>query len=140
MLNKYSKYVGIPFKDYGRDPVKNGGVDCYGLVSYILKNEFSINVNLYEDLSYIEDNPQKTADNIIKISQNKTEWVDISLDEVKEGDVILMKLQGLPVHLGLALNNIEMIHVFQGANTVIENFRNHKWRHRIWGVKRAVVS
>ena len=139
MFNKYNKYVGILYKTYGRDPAINGGVDCYGLVSYVLRKELNTPVKTYNSVTFEANNLEKTAKNVKRIASDIRDWKDIKdIADVQEGDVLMLRMHGLPVHLGLAINNSKMIHIYQGVNSIIENFRSVKWKNRIWGIKRPV--
>lgn len=62
------KYIGIPFKEHGRDI---NGWDCYGLIYYILKKEFNINIPSYVDnYGSIEDYRQLSK----LILKEKKKW------------------------------------------------------------------
>jgi cell wall-associated NlpC family hydrolase len=139
MPRQFNKYVGLPYKNFGRDPVADGGVDCYGLILYILKKEFGINVKEHSDATYFEQNEPATAKKIIEYSSDIRDWVDVDIKDIQAGDVVLMSIKGYPIHMGLAISKTHMIHVFFGANAVIERFDTFKWEKRIWGVKRAVI-
>lgn len=135
-LRDYSKYIGLPYKLYGRDIVRDGGLDCYGLVFHILKNELGVDVKAYESIYYAPTNERLTASGIMDVANNSGDWRLIPRAEMREGDVIVFRMKGLPIHLGYAINKHSFIHVYQGINSVVEHLTSIKWEKRIYAVYR----
>ena len=121
------KYVGIPYKTRG-DDIK--GADCLGLVELIYKEKLNIHLPFNEHLE--TENNLNVVSNAIK--KEKIKW--IKLDKAENFCVVLLNIYGLPVHLGLVLNNNYMIHSLKGHNSVIEKYNGAKWKKRINGFYR----
>ena len=120
------KYVGIPYKVRG---TTLKGMDCLSIVETIYRNEFNIILPLYPHLDTVE--MDITAKAIIK---GKGDW--IPLDKPEPGSVILLKIGGYPIHIGLVVNETEMLHSLKGHDSVIESFTGMKWNKRIDGFYR----
>lgn len=122
---KFEKYIGIPYVDKGRDA---SGLDCYGLVRLIYKNEYQIDLpNLtaqYEldDNAGIED----------LVAQQKEGW-ELSNEPAQEGDVVVFKIFGHDTHVGVAVSPTHFIHVRENQDSAIESLSAHKWSKRITG-------
>jgi cell wall-associated NlpC family hydrolase len=122
----FNKYIGIPFKDKGRD---KDGADCYGLVRLIYKNELNIDLpDLIE--AYESANDREALEGVID-AESKTRWKETT--KPKEFDVIVLKMCGAPSHLGVVIKNNYMIHCHKGSDTAIEQFNGMKWEKRILG-------
>lgn len=55
------------------------------------------------------------------------------VDKPERGDVALLKVFGEPGHIGIMLNDREMLHCVGGANTCIERLQSSRWKGRIIG-------
>lgn len=127
ILMWWKKYIGLPFKERGRDMK---GVDCYGLLKIIYERELKINLVDYLDFY------QHTADKNLAevIDHEKRKWEEVS--QPKQFDVVLIKMQGLPMHLGVMCSGNNMIHCMEGINTAYENIASMRWSTRVMGFYR----
>jgi hypothetical protein len=62
------------------------------------------------------------------------EWTLV--DQPREYDVVLMRVAGHPVHCGIALSDVWMLHTMRGHGAALERYMGAKWRSRIHGVYR----
>ena len=127
----YKAYSGVPFLEHGRDV---NGWDCWGLYRHIYHDfsglwlpEFS---DCYDDI--IHD--RKAIGEEVK-HQLKS-WVDIPASKEKEGDVIMLRLRGIPMHIGYVLPKSQFIHCVESTNTVVENYKHTLWKNRVLGFHR----
>jgi len=124
----FSKYIGIPFEDKGRTAE---GLDCWGLLCLIFKEQFNIFIPTFE---------YSTATNFSEVGKliedNIHVWIKIEPDTRKVGDVILLRLLGYPVHVGILVDRQRMIHVFKGTNTCLQRINSIVWKKRIQGIYR----
>jgi len=129
MIN-FEKYIGIPFLDKGRTIE---GLDCWGLLCLIYKEQFNIELP-----TFIDEYP--TATNFAEvgslIESNMHTWIKIEQDTRRVGDGILMRLFGYPVHVGILVDKQRMIHVFRGTNTCLQRIYGTSWKKRIHGIYR----
>lgn len=123
------EYIGIGFREKGRD---REGVDCWGLYRLILKEQFGILISSYAE----EYDSTEHRDQIAKIIRDgtiKLSWTEVESGRERLGDGILLRMMGLPIHIGLVIEPGRMIHCEVGHNTVIERYTGLKWEKRIIG-------
>lgn len=129
MKNELWKYMEIPYVWHGKDW---SGADCYGLLILFFKEEYGIELTDFRydatdwegirDSSFIEDNVD-------------TDWIEVSLDEVREGDLILInKSDSAPFHCGVALTSEQFLHTGKSHGAVVSRITT--WKKRIFAVYR----
>lgn len=119
-----NNYIGIPFKYKGRD---ENGLDCWGLVRLIYKNEYNISLP-----SFSEEYADSDIDRIQElIAQYKEGWE--SVDSPTEGTVVLLKVMGAESHVGVAISPTHFIHAREGYDSAIEAFESPYWKRRVVG-------
>lgn len=116
------RYIGIPYLVNGRD---FEGIDCWGLVHLIYKEELGIDVP-----SFAEDGIDANRTQEL-IAQYKEGWEQT--DSPKAGDVVIFKILGVDAHIALAISSTHFIHARQGQNSAIESFDNPRWKTRFVG-------
>ncbi len=121
-------YIGLPFKGHGRD---RSGVDCWGLVRLMLAEQFSIalpsfsaDYNRTTDIGRISD--------VFKRETTLT-WRRIANGHERIGDIVVFRLHGEPMHVGLVLGDDRMLHVERDINSAIEPYQAPRWKDRIYG-------
>lgn len=127
-MRKWEAYVGLPFKDFGRD---FNGVDCWGLVRLVLKSECNIDVPSYGDIS-AHDLIRVTS--TIRGESSSEPWYPVEPHEVKAFDVALM--QGRPMHVGIMVSSEQLMHVEEKICTVLLPLTHPAISHRILGFRR----
>jgi len=124
----FNKYIGIPYKDKGRD---FNGCDCWGIVQLIFKYELNIILPSYTE-NYASVAELKEIELLIK--DQIVNWMPI--DKVKPFDIVIMNIMGSPVHTGLIINKTQMIHTLPGHNSVCNKYDDPRWKKRIQGFYR----
>lgn len=117
----YSKYVGIPYEVNSRG---GGTLDCWGLLIEIFEKEFEIQLPHYTEIKAGQSEPIFST-NLYK------ECNQIELSEIREGDIIVLNIEGQPRHVALAIDESNMIHTYNKIGSVVEPFRSRKWWSRI---------
>jgi cell wall-associated NlpC family hydrolase len=120
----------IPFLAHGRS---YEGLDCWGLVWLAYKECKGIILR-----SGTEEYQPKDIYDFDKISRliskYKPEWTPV--EKGRAGDVILLRLTGRPIHVGLVLANGRMLHIEKGINVCVERYSSPVWKDRIVGIYR----
>lgn len=123
-----NNYSDVFFKERGRT---REGVDCWGLVCLFYKDFF--NIELEDHLDCYSSVTDRT---IAVRAQREIETVWQNVKEPRKGDVILCRLAGRPMHVGLYIPIGNMLHIERGSYPVIEELGGIKWKNRILGFYR----
>jgi len=127
----FNQYIGLPFKQKGRDRT---GVDCWGLVYLFYKEQFGITLPDYlNEYDHVRDR---------RLGHLITEQTDIGwhkLDQPAPGDCIVLRLRGLPFHVGIVVDQRRMIHSQIGTEVAIEDYTSIRWKTRVLGFYRLKV-
>lgn len=127
VVEKFIKYVGLTYKPSAREDTV---VDCWGLIVVLYRDLYGIHLPKYETCSVAKDGQQGTAEFLLQADLYK-QCKRVELNEVQEGDLLLLMNAGLPTHIGMIIDHEYMIHCFDKAGSVIESYRSNKWRTRI---------
>lgn len=120
-----NKYIGIPFKDGGRD---SNGLDCWGLVRLIYKDEYNISLPSFNTHYSTVDDTERLEE---LISQYKEGWIEANSPD--EGCVVLFKTMGSITHVGVLINKNQFLHINEGTNVTIESLDSTRWNKRVIG-------
>lgn len=120
----FEKYIGIPYAEKGRDET---GLDCWGLVRLVYKNELNIDLPSFSAEYDTSDNERLEE----LFAQYKEGWESTDCAEV--GDVVIFRIFGYESHIGVCVGDNNFLHVREGRDSVIESLDNAKWNRRITG-------
>jgi cell wall-associated NlpC family hydrolase len=124
------RYIGLPFATHGRD---RSGLDCWGLVRLVMGEQFGLALPSFA-ASYRRSTDTEAISGLIETETEK--WSVMPRGEEDLGDVIVLRLRGCPLHVGLVLGDGQMLHIERGINSAIENYRGPRWAERIFGIYR----
>lgn len=127
-MSWWNKYVGLPFIDKGRG--EKGG-DCWNLVMQVYKNELGIELPSYDE-EYEDTHDKGNCARIVV--EEKSKWIDV--DKPQEFDVIITRIRGVPMHVGIVTKVGSMLHCSQGIGTVHEKYTSTRWKTNIIGFAR----
>lgn len=125
-----ANYVGLPFKDQGRE---RDGVDCWGLIRLIYRERYGLLLPSYAE-AYVTAEDEEEIGALVR--RERPAWLEIPLAEAAEGDVLVLRMRGQPMHVALALDQPWFLHVHEGINAVVERRDSAKWAHRLVGAYR----
>lgn len=109
----------------GRD---YNGVDCYGLIYLIYKEQFKIELNPFSGI--FTDQSAKTMLQIAEVmNKDRDNWN--SPKDIKPFDMLQLRTGRHAFHVGIAIDEKRMIHVEEGINAVIERITSPIWKNRI---------
>lgn len=125
------KYIGIPYLFRGRD--RATGLDCWGLTRLIMREEYCIALPSYDTEYQHIRRPGEMHDVVIREKQS---WTQVPAGQEVAGDLILLRMQGEPIHVGVVIGDGRFIHVHSGINATHDSYRTLRWRDRIGGFYR----
>lgn len=123
-------YIGLPFRDHGRD---RSGVDCWGLVRLVMSEQFGIALPSFS-AEYRHTAEKSSIAPLIEREIPKFEGVGAG--EERLGDIVVLRLRGAPMHVGLVLGDGQMLHAEEGIDSGIDRYRGPRWQNRIFGFYR----
>lgn len=126
---RFFKYIGIPYSAYGKRP----GLNCWELVEKVMIDEFGIVPPHYE-----YDDDYRKVDSLFVSELQR--WQHIEYDDRRPGDLILLIVQGVPIHLGILIDQNLMLHTLPGIESVCEDFTRQPWKNRISGIYRWIAT
>jgi probable lipoprotein NlpC len=129
---EFSKYVGVPYRDKGRDPV---GWDCYGCFRFVFAERHKVLLPSYAD-TYDSATDKATVRATVRARLGGGEWAPVPLGDEREGDGIVFLLWGQPLHCGYVIAPGIMLHALPGRQTCIERYTAPLWNQRIEGIYR----
>jgi len=124
-----ASYVGLPFKDHGRDLE---GLDCWGLVRFILKQHYGIDTPDFGS-NYSDTDDTVSVPQAIKGGLPGT-W--LSTASPQAGDLIIIAIAGKPMHCGMVVAPGYMLHCVPNPGSCIESYDRPKWKRRVEGIYR----
>lgn len=125
-------YIGMPFVERGRDA---HGVDCWGLVRLVYEREFGLVLPSYTE-NYVTITDAEEIHLIVEHERARPVWSEVPLAAALDGDVLVIRLLGRPIHVGVVVDAPWFLHVTQGINTTLERWDQPIWARRLVGCYR----
>ncbi len=116
-------YLGIPWEE----------THCWDLVRRVLAERFGLSVPSYRD-RYTSPTDADAVAAVVRAERQG--WPEVRDGEEQAGDVVLLRLVGQPVHVGLVVAPGDMLHTLRGLGARLERYRTVAWRRRIVGFHR----
>lgn len=125
-----SEYVGIPFREHGRD---RRGCDCWGLIRLVYAERLGIALQSGAgDYTGVDDDESIAA----LIHAGERDWTRVDAIDAQPLDVIVMRVRGQPHHFGLVAGDTLMLHTEPGADAHLARYVGVRWAARIEGIYR----
>ncbi len=119
------KYIGIPYREK----------DCYDLIRLYHKNVFG---NTLPDLEYSRPDganlKERDIDTLGQVAPMASKSHFYQVTKPKHGDIILIRIFNMPLHVGLYLNESQFLHTQKQTGSCVE--RIDTWKKRILGFYR----
>lgn len=125
-----AKYVGIPFLECGRD---RAGVDCWGLLALVMREQFHVAVPSYAE-RYRSGAELAELATLLEGERPSQPWRRLDASEaVRPGDAVHLRIEGLPVHVGVICAPPWFLHTAQTVGTVVDRLDALRWTRRTLG-------
>jgi cell wall-associated NlpC family hydrolase len=127
----WHKYLRLPFITGGRT---HEGVDCWGLVCLIYKQELGIELPSYSGLY---DDTTDTVQVGKVYGEDRSGFASpIEAHQRQPFDVILLRISGAPMHVAICTKKQWMIHCSAGIGVSHEKIYGMRWADRVLGFYR----
>ena len=127
ILESVSEFIGIPFRHRGRDM---DGCDCWGLVRLVYRRLYGIELADFAD-RYENALDAPAIAGLVGEESRSQEWA--AVETPQPGDVVLLRIAGAPVHVGVMVEQDRMLHVLEGIDAAIERLDSPLWQPRVAG-------
>lgn len=140
IVSQAKTWLNTKFHHQGR--IKHCGVDCLGLIVGVAR-ELNLLSRDGKTFLYTLDNINYGQFPNTKILYNllSAHLFEMSKEDMKSGDIILMSIDNSPQHLGIVSDydekNLGIIHSYAPARKVVEHRLDEEWEDRIIGVFRV---
>lgn len=128
----YNKYVGLPYKEGGRD--FEGGFDCWGLVRQVILDQTGKELPRLDGVTY---NPNGDKRELLKAISEYTQepfgWKRLTNDEKPCIYNVIWLRNGGPIHFGVMIDDKRFLHIEDGCDSVIEKLDSPRWNRKIRG-------
>lgn len=121
------RYIGLPFAERGRD---RAGLDCWGLVRLVMAEQFAMTLPCFAK-EYQRPTDQAVIGGIVQ--REMPSWRAVPAGQEELGDVVVLRMRGAPMHVGMVIGDGQMLHIEQGINSAIERYSGLRWRERVEG-------
>lgn len=68
--------------------------------------------------------------------EERRRWIPIEHGEEKFGDVVVLRMRGQPIHVGLVIEKGRMLHAEVGIGSVLDSYASARWVLRVTGFYR----
>lgn len=123
----------MPFKPHGRTP--DEGFDCWGLLWWVYKKEYGIELPSYSD-DYASISNHGHLAKLFREGIESSDWILIESGREQQGDGLLLRMIGQPVHVGIVVGGGCFLHVHAGIDVGVESYKSWKWKNRVLGFYR----
>jgi hypothetical protein len=127
--NIFNTYIGIPYRDKGRD---RDGLDCWGLVRLVHMECYSNYLPSFID-NY-ESSKDSNAHMREVISRSLENWARV--DTMQPGDIAVFRVMGFENHVGIITRPGYFLHIREGKLSTIERLNSVEWKRRLEGIYR----
>lgn len=128
-------YIGIPYRALGR---ARDGLDCWGLVRLVYAEQKGIALPAYDGRGFSGGRGTATrasvADTAALVAEaQRTSWREVPRASAAVLDVVLLRVHGQPIHVGVVVAPGAMLHSLAGHDSAVERLDGMAWANRLMG-------
>ena len=124
-------YVGIPYRMLGRS---RDGADCWGLVRLVYADRLGVDLPAYDGRGF--SGRASVPDVAGLVADAREAWREVPEAEAAPLDLVLLRVHGQPVHVGVLVAHRIMLHSLAGHDSAVERLDSLVWARRIIGYGR----
>lgn len=124
-------YIGAPYSDDGK---AKGSFNCWTLFAHVQRTVFGVDIADYDGPVWKgREGVEAMAEAARAFAQR---FAEVSPGSEREGDAVLMRLRGHPIHIGVVTARGSMLHVYRDTDAVVERYDWPIWACRVAGFYR----
>lgn len=125
------RFVGVPFVEYGRD---YDGADCWGLLRLVYRDCLGVDLPAWDGVGWEKGCDRAALADFMRA--HAEDWVEVGAGCEREGDGLMFRMMGRPVHVGVILAAGRVLHTEKSTGGKVERYDGLRWRRRIIGFYR----
>lgn len=125
------KYIGVLYADEGAPPKS---FNCWQLFAHVQRAERGVELPDYG--GPVWGGRKGLAAMVAAAEAFAQRFTPIQAGQEREGDAVLLRLEGAPIHIGLVVAQGWMLHVYKGIDGCVEDYGAPHWINRIAGFYR----
>lgn len=125
-------YTETPFVAGGRTP---SGWDCYGCAWYVATHHLGKQWPSYSG-SYRIDPLDGWELRALILGELDRYWTEVDRDQASMGDLLVLRIKGRPIHVGLYDGKGKVLHCDHEIGTVYERLDSPIAQHRVVSIHR----
>lgn len=118
------RYVGSPY----RFPA-----GCWDLVVRVYAEQLGIALPSYS--AWLAEHSER-HEYAAKIAEESDAWAEVPKGQERPGDVVLLRMHGIPSHVGVVAEPGRFLHAVPGTSACLERYRDAAWARRVVGFYR----
>lgn len=128
-------YVGIPYRALGR---ARDGLDCWGLVRLVYAERMGIALPAYDGRGFCRGSGPTTRASVADVAAlvadaKRASWCEVPATSASAPDVVLLRVHGQPIHVGVLVAPGAMLHSLAGHDSAVERLDGLAWSNRLMG-------
>jgi cell wall-associated NlpC family hydrolase len=126
----WQKYLGENFAEKGRGPDL---FDCWGLLRWVYFHDHIDKIVVPDYLEFYDSTNEREKLGEL-IDKESRAWKEVT--DPKPFDCIVLRMRGVPMHVGIVTQKGYMLHCAQGVGTVHERYDSLRWVDKVLGFYR----
>lgn len=126
-----NRFIDIPFKVGGRD---FDGCDCWGLFALVSREVCGVELPDYGGVVWAPEADDAAVAR--DAARHASLFAPVDPTHARAGDGLLLRMAGVPMHVGVVVCPGWMLHVEHGVGAVLEQYDAMQWKRRVLGIYR----
>ena len=119
----YDKFLNIAYEKNHRNFEL---CDCYGICYLFNKEILKKDIPIYLNQDIVTHEQISST-----LSVKKSDFFKVTNGKEKIGDIVMMCIKGMAIHVGVVLQNGLMLHIMEGKQAAIESYKSTKWKNKV---------
>lgn len=129
-------YVGVRYHAESDDP--RIGLNCWKLFALVQREQFATDIADYDGPLYVTRRDAAAVGAAARAFAERFERIAPGHEQA--GDAILLRILGVPMHIGIVVLPGLMLHTEEGCDSVVEDYRTPYWAPRVIAFHRAAPN
>jgi cell wall-associated NlpC family hydrolase len=111
------------------------GAYCWSFFALAIRSQFGVSIDEYDGPLYHGRRTAREVGEAADAFAQRFRKIEDGAEQA--GDAILLRMTGVPIHIGLVVAPGLMLHIEEGCDSAWERYRDRTWKDRIVAFHRA---